>query len=76
MGKNLSRKIKNCWLEPDICNREAVFDFCSEYIDFLSECKTERECVEYMQELALENGFIPLDTLVKEGRKPGRGDKI
>jgi aspartyl aminopeptidase len=76
MGKNLSRKIKNCWLEPDICKREEVFDFCSEYIDFLSECKTERECVEYMQELALENGFIPLDTFVKEGRKPSRGDKI
>ncbi len=76
MGKDLSRKKRNCWLEPEACNREETFNFCSEYIDFLSECKTERECVEYMQELAQENGFIPLESCKKEGRKLVRGDKV
>lgn len=76
MGNNLSRKNRNCWLEPEICDRDEVFNFCNDYMDFLSECKTERECVEYMLELARENGFTPLDSFRKEGRKPVRGDRI
>ncbi|MGI6704236.1 MAG: aminopeptidase [Clostridia bacterium] len=76
MVKNLSRKNRNCWLEPEACSRDEIFSFCSDYIDFLSECKTERECVEYIQELALENGFVPLDTLIKKGRKPVKGDRV
>ncbi|MFA7216161.1 MAG: aminopeptidase, partial [Bacillota bacterium] len=76
MAKDLSRKNRNCWLEPEACERDEVLSFCSDYIDFLSVCKTERECVEYIQELALENGFISLDTLRKEGRKPVKGDRV
>ena len=76
MGKDLSRKNRNCWLEPEACDKNEVFAFCSDYIDFLSECKTERECVEYMQELALESGFKPLDDYRNEGRRPVKGDRI
>jgi aspartyl aminopeptidase len=76
MEKDLFRKNKNCWLEPEAGDREEIFGFGSEYIDFLSECKTERECVEYMLELAGENGFVPLDTCIREGKRLNEGDKI
>ncbi len=76
MAKDISKKKRNCWLEPDICNKDEVFGFCDDYINFLSDCKTERECVEYIQELALKDGYISLDALIQEGKKPVKGDKV
>lgn len=76
MAKELYKKNRNCWLEQEMCNREEAFTFCDDYIDFLSECKTERECAQYIQELASENGFLPLDTFIKENKKPAPGDRV
>lgn len=76
MERNLFRKNRNCWLEPDAGKEEEIMGFCSEYIDFLSECKTERECVEYMQELAGENGFVSLEDCIREGKSLGQGDRV
>ncbi|MBQ8763381.1 MAG: aminopeptidase [Clostridia bacterium] len=36
-------------------------DFCEGYKDFLNSCKTEREAVVYVKELAEKNGYIPFD---------------
>lgn len=74
--EELFRKDKNCWEELGKKELKEIFDFCDDYIDFLSDCKTERECVEYMKELALENGFKPLESYVKEGKKLKSGDRI
>ena len=76
MDKDLFRKNKNCWLEPENGSREEITEFGSEYIDFLSECKTERECVEYIQELAEESGFVSLDDCIQKGRKLAQGDRV
>jgi aspartyl aminopeptidase len=76
MGEDLLRKAKNCWQELGPDGREAAFKLCDDYIDFLSECKTERECVAYICELARENGFGPLETLMGRGNQVSPGDKI
>lgn len=76
MVEDTFKKNRNCWLEPDVCNRDEVFSFCGDYIDFLSQYKTERECVEYIQELAESNGYTSLDVLIDEGGRPATGDKI
>lgn len=40
---------------------ETADAFCADYIDFLNRCKTERETVAYVRELAEKNGFAPFD---------------
>jgi aspartyl aminopeptidase len=76
MKEDLLRKDRNCWYEIGEDEKGEIYKFCDDYIDFLSECKTERECVEYMEELARENGFKPLDYYVGEGKKLSKGDRI
>ena len=48
----------------------------AEYIDFLSEGKTERECVDRIVNLAEENGYVELDKLIGSGKKLKTGDKV
>ncbi len=37
---------KNTWEKYNEEQMKACMDFCEGYKDFLSECKTERECVD------------------------------
>jgi len=71
-----SLKDKNCWAEINEEDKVCVFKFCDDYIGFLSECKTERECVRYMQEFAIKRGFKSLESFQKEGNKLEKGDKV
>ena len=48
----------------------------AEYIDFLSEGKTERECVDRIVNLAEANGYVELDKLIGSGKKLKTGDKV
>lgn len=47
-----------------------------EYIDFLSSCKTERECTERIRKEAEAAGYKDLDKVVKKGAKLTAGDKV
>ena len=51
--------------------KEEIFSFCDEYIDFLNECKTERESALFASKLLEENGFVSIDGVasLKEGDK-------
>ncbi len=49
-----------------------MFELCEEYKNFLNEGKTERECVETAEKMAVEHGFVNIDT--KESLKTG--DKV
>ena len=44
------------------------------YIDFLSECKTERECTERVVKDAEAAGYRKLDELIKNGEPLKAGD--
>ncbi|NGM17045.1 aminopeptidase [Eggerthellaceae bacterium zg-893] len=48
----------------------------SRYIDFISENKTERECVRAAIKLAEAAGYVPLAQAVAEGRALKPGDKV
>lgn len=50
--------------------------YIKDYIDFLSENKTERECVDYFKALAEKNGFIDIKNVIKEGKKLVPGDRV
>ncbi len=48
---------KSGWYEIDENKKNKVFEFAEKYKDFLSNVKTERESVEYFENIARENGF-------------------
>ena len=62
-------ELKNGWTK-DI-DKDIVFKFAEGYKDFLTTCKTERECVAETIRLAEDCGFKPLDSFdtLKEGDK-------
>lgn len=70
-------KEKLCWEIPSIAkeapeqNAEAQA-FCEGYKDFLDKGKTERECVEYAENMLVKAGYAPFDS--KKAYKPG--DKV
>ena len=51
---------KNAWNKYSGKKLENLFDFNEDYKNFISKCKTERECVAYSVELAKQNGFKDL----------------
>ena len=48
----------------------------AEYIDFLSNGKTERECVDQIVNMAEANGYVELDKLIGSNKKLKTGDKV
>lgn len=67
----IDRKGKNAWLKYDKKTLDKVMDFAEEYRVFLSQNKTERECVETVVKKAKELGYKDLYSVksVKEGDK-------
>lgn len=47
---------KNAWKKYSDEDKKNVFTFADEYRTFISECKTERECVKKAVELAKKAG--------------------
>ena len=56
--------------------RETLEKFCKDYKEFLSNCKTERECIVYMRKEAEKNGFKALKDLIANNTKLKAGDKV
>lgn len=65
---------KNSWEKYD--DKKTVMDFAEEYRQFISNNKTERECVEYFTARAREHGFVSLEEAKKSGKKLSAGDKV
>ena len=64
------------WKKYDEADLEALEQLAAEYIDFISDNKTERECAASAVALAEEHGYLPLDQAVREGRALKAGDKV
>jgi len=48
----------NAWNTYGSEDLDALERFSADYIDFISEGKTERECAELLVEMAKKNGYI------------------
>ena len=67
----------NAWAKyPEGEKRQKLFKFAEEYRSFISECKTERECTEFVYEDAKKHGFKDLDELIKANATVKAGDRI
>ena len=67
----------NAWKKyPEGKAQKKVMDFAEGYRQFLSECKTERECTAYFVREAKKAGFEDLDKVIAAKKKLKAGDKV
>lgn len=67
---------KNAWNKYSSKEVEEIFEFCEGYKNFMSKCKTERECVSEVIKLAIAEGYKDIEDFIKEKKKLQPGDKI
>lgn len=72
----MAKEVKNCWDKYDEKGIEKIFTFCNGYREFISNCKTERECVKETIRIVEKLGYVNLDQLIKEGKELKPGDKV
>ena len=66
----------NAWTTYEEADLKALEELCKEYKDFLSNGKTERECVAQSIELAKKAGYQDLEELIKNQTPLKAGDKV
>lgn len=67
---------KNAWEKYPLDKREPLMQFSENYRKFISECKTERECVTEFKKMAKDAGFSDLKEIIKSGKRLNPGDKV
>lgn len=67
---------KNAWKTYNDSEKEQLQSLNADYIDFLSECKTERGCISETVKRAKEKGYISLEEAIANNKKLKQGDKV
>lgn len=67
-------KTENAWKK--YTDKKEIFEFCGAYKDFMSRCKTERECISEMINMARKAGYRDLDEITAQGLELKPGDKV
>ena len=67
---------KCVWNKYNATQLKELESFTSDYINFISECKTERECVEKIVNDIEKEGYIDINNAIKAGKKLKAGDKV
>ena len=70
------KKYEYAWNKYSKEDLEKVFKLGDKYKDFMSKCKTERECVKEFILLAEENGYRDINEVIKQNGKLKTGDKV
>lgn len=73
---NLSKKYEYAWDKYSKEDLDKAFALSDRYKDFMSRCKTERECVKDLIVLAEKEGYKNLDTIINENGSLKPGDKV
>jgi aspartyl aminopeptidase len=76
-SNNSNMERQNAWAKyPEGTKRKEVFGFAENYRRFISECKTERECVTALVQEAEKAGFVNLEEIIAKGKTLKAGDKV
>lgn len=67
-------KTENAWKK--YADKTEVFAFSEAYKNFISSCKTERECVIEMVQQAEKAGYRNIDAIIENGETLKAGDKV
>ena len=73
--KGINMERKNAWSKY-AKDASQVMAFAEGYKRFLSDCKTERECVDFFIAKAKDAGYVSLDEIIAKGGKLKAGDRI
>ncbi|MBE6044485.1 MAG: aminopeptidase [Clostridium thermopalmarium] len=76
MKNSLEKNYDYAWDKYSKEDLEKVFALNDRYIDFMSKCKTERECVREFIAIAEKKGYRNLEDIIKENGKLKAGDKV
>lgn len=77
-NKDVSKRSdkKNAWLSYSDAKKKEVFKLNEGYRQFLSACKTERECVTEVIRQAEAQGYTDLRDAIEKKKKLKAGDKV
>ena len=64
------------WKKYSRKQKKEVFAFAETYRKFISDCKTERECVKEIVKAAEEAGYVDIEEIIKSKKKIKANDKI
>ena len=67
---------KNAWKKYTEEEKAAVFAYGEEYRQFISDCKTERECVTELKKRAIAAGFQDMEAVISKGITLKAGDRV
>ena len=67
---------ENAWTTYSADDHKELEALNADYIDFLNNGKTERECAQLIVEMAKKKGYRDLADVIANGEKLGSGDKI
>lgn len=67
---------KNAWLSYSEKVKKDVVTLNNNYKKFISDCKTERECVAEVIRMAEANGYVNLTDVIAENKMLKAGDKV
>ncbi|MCE5222283.1 MAG: aminopeptidase [Clostridium sp.] len=67
---------KNAWNKYNDKQVKEIFKFCEGYKNFMSTCKTERECVKEAIKLAKAEGYKDIEEILHDNTKLKPGDKV
>ena len=67
---------KNAWLGYSEEVKKDVFELNDNYKKFISDCKTERECVTEVVRMAEAEGYQDLNEVIAKNKKLKAGDKV
>ncbi len=67
---------KNAWLKYDENQINEIMEYNEKYKEYISTCKTERECVAQTILEAKEHGYEDLKEKIAKGEKVKAGDKV
>ncbi len=67
---------KNAWDKYPENQREGLMQFSEGYRQFISGCKTERECTEKFKHMAKNAGYTDIAEIIASGEQLKPGDKV
>lgn len=67
---------ENAWKKYDEAGLKEVFEYCEGYKKYISDCKTERECVSESIRIAETYGYRNLEDVIKNKETLKNGDKV
>lgn len=67
---------ENAWKKYNEEELEGIFDYCEGYKNYISVCKTERECVTESIRIIEDHGYRNLEDVIKNNETLKTGDKV